>query len=272
MTSTLAGKTIGVTAERRAHQQQRYLEARGAHVLWAPVLHTVDHTERPEVVAATTAMVDAAPDILVVQTGQGLRWWLDAMGHDQSEALLESLTGTEIWCRGSKATSACKKVGLDVAWQSPLETTADVCDHLVGADLEGGTVALQLDGNDPGPLLSAAAGAETVVALDVYGYRLPTDIGPVRNLVAEILGGGVDAVTFTASPAIRHLRELAATIDGVDRLAELDDAFNSHCLAVLVGPVCAETASEVGWSHFVEPPTARLIPMLETLETALIST
>ena len=41
-TEELAGWTVGITAERRANQQIRYLASRGADTVWAPVLKTID--------------------------------------------------------------------------------------------------------------------------------------------------------------------------------------------------------------------------------------
>lgn len=262
----LSGRVIGVTAERRSQQQQRFLEARGASVELAPVLATADRTERPEVVATTLALIDAPPDLLVVQTGQGFRWWLSAIGDSAADALLESLGSTDIWCRGPKATSAVRKVGLDVAWQSGEETTADVARHLNQEDLGGKHVVIQVDGNDPEPLRRGAADASSLSLLNVYRYLLPSDLAPALALIDRVIAGSVDAVTFTASPAIRHLRQIAS-LHGTGE--ELDAAFSTSCLAAVVGPVCAETARQAGWSNVSEPPTARLIPMLEAMVLAL---
>ncbi len=232
----------------------------------ASVLTTVDRSERPEVIATSKRLIDAPPDLLVVQTGQGFRWWLSAIGDHESEQLIEALRSTEIWCRGAKATSAIRGFGLDVSWQSSEETTADVAAHLSAHDLQHKQVVIQVDGNDPAPLSLAAADASTLSMLNVYSYRLPSDLGPALALINGVIAGSIDAVTFTASPAIRHLREIASG-HGVSNA--LDSAFSTHCLAVVVGPVCAETARDAGWNNISEPPTARLMPMLETLLAAL---
>lgn len=262
----LTGKRVGVTAERRTEQQVRFLTTRGAEVEQAAVLRTVDHAERPSIVTAGLAMIDQPPDLLVVQTGQGFRWWLAAIGDELTPKLIEALATTEIWCRGIKATSACRGVGLDVAWQSPSESTADVVAKLSRTDLSGWRVAIQMDGNADRNIVTAASGAENVTTLDVYKYRLPDDLSSSRSLIAKVVSGEIDAVTFTASPAIRHLREIAARCG---MAPALDQAFRSTCLAAVVGPVCAATARDAGWTNLIEPERARLVPMLEALEAAL---
>lgn len=263
----LAGRLIGITAERRAHQQVRYLTSRGAATHWAPVLRTVDGADRPQLLEAAKAAINQPPDVLIVQTGQGLRWWLETLPSDHAAALIKSLSDTAIWCRGSKAASAVRHAGLGVSWMAPNESTRDIAQHLGAVDLTGRRVLIQLDGSEDQQLLRAAeAGSADVFGLDVYRYRLPDDRGPAQELIAAVVSGKMDAVTFTASPQIRHLREIAAELG---QQADLDLAFGNNCLASVVGPVCAETARTAGWSNIIEPETPRLLPMLESLRSEL---
>ena len=129
-------------------------------------------------------------------------------------------------------------------------------------------VAIQMDGNNDRSIVSAASAAAEVVSLDVYQYRLPADLAPALALVDAVISGRLHAVTFTASPAIRQLREIAAA---AGRGSALDQAFEDQCIAAVVGPVCSATARDAGWTRVIEPQRARLIPMLETLEAALTS-
>lgn len=263
----LAGRVIGITAERRADQQVRFLERRGAATRVAPVLKTVDGAERPKLVEVARSIVDDPPEVFIVQTGQGLRWWLEVLDDDLGATVIERLAVTEVWCRGSKAASACRNAGLQVTWQAPNESVADIAAHIGAVRWNGRSVVVQLDGSDGRELLRLAEkqGA-AATGLDVYRYRLPDDRGPVLGLIEEVIDGTVDAVTFTASPQIRHLRQIAAE---TGRGPALDLAFSDRCLATVVGPMCAATAADAGWTNIIEPPTARLMPMLTTLRDAL---
>lgn len=275
--AVLQGKIVAVTAERRADHQMRFLRTRGATVIHAPVLRTLDVRDQESLQAATAALVANPADVVVVQTGQGLRWWLDgAETTGRLEGLRDSLGQTQFVTRGAKASSAVRQLGFDVSWQSERETIVDVAAYLRTLDLAGKRVAIQHDGSVTATqaLCSAAVDASggEVIDLDVYRYALPEDPGPVSELIASIIAGTVDAVTFTASPAIRNLRQIA---DDLGQRGDLDRAFGAGsaapiCTAVVVGPVCTKTTIEAGWTGVVEPATARLMPMLEALVVDLV--
>ncbi|MEZ5376336.1 MAG: uroporphyrinogen-III synthase [Acidimicrobiales bacterium] len=268
MDTSLDGVIVGVTAERRADQQARYLESLGAEVICAPVLQTIDARTNPRLIAATYDLIDHPADVLVVQTGQGFQWWLDAADNDDKlDGLLGSLRTTDVWCRGARASSAARAVGLAPTWEAATETVGDVAEHLTQVELRGHRVAIQLDGNDDQCLVDVArAQGAHVVELDVYRYAMPVDLEPCHDLIDRIITGHVDAVTFTTSAAIRHLRGIAAS---AGRLRLLDRAFDGACVAVVVGPVCASAASDVGWTGVVRPPTPRIDAMLDALTAAL---
>jgi len=168
-TEELAGWTVGITAERRANQQIRYLASRGADTVWAPVLKTIDTADQPQLLDVARAVIDNPPDVLVVQTGQGLRWWLDALDPSVAEPMLGCLAASaEVWCRGSKAASAAKAAGLNVTWQAPNESAADIADRLSTVTLADRRLVVQLDGSDDYVLLDIAkARAADAVGLNV---------------------------------------------------------------------------------------------------------
>ena len=264
----LDGRVIGVTAERRSHQQVRYLEARGATVLHAAALRTRQADDQRELLEATDDIISDPPEMLIVQTGQGLQWWLDcAEAAGKATELVTALTETAVLTRGPKSSSTVRRAGLEVAWQAPEETVADLIGKVSEMDLGDTRVAVQLDGNNAPGLVQAvrSAGAQ-VVELDVYRYCLPNDLAPTTALIDRVIEGTIDAITFTASPAIRHFREIAEMHDAAE---QLDHAFRTSTLAVVVGPVCAHTARMARWELIVEPETARLIPMLEQLTAQL---
>lgn len=265
----LQGRSIGVTAERRTSPQQRFLHDRGATTLMAPVLHTIDITDRPELIAHAESIATNPPDVFVVQTGQGLKWWLESLPDEISDGVVQGLARSELWCRGPKATSACRKLGLHVEWQAPSELAAEIGERMDAQNIDSKRVMIQLDGSADDELVDIAThnGADAI-GLNVYRYELPADREPVDRLIAGVIDGSLDAVTFTASPQIRHLREMA---EDTGTLAALDAAFTGQCLVVVVGPVCAETARSAGWTNIIEPSTARLMPMLEALRVELVA-
>ncbi|HVL04238.1 MAG TPA: uroporphyrinogen-III synthase [Acidimicrobiales bacterium] len=265
----LAGRRIGITADRRWAEQADLFRRRGAEVLHGPTMATVDLSGEEALRRATVALVDDPPDHLVVTTGMGLRLWLEAAaGWDLESALVRALAPTAVVARGAKAASAVRRAGLDVAWRAPDETMEEVVAHLV--DVAGGTrprVAVQLF--DPGDHTSTQrlrALAGELVEVPVYRWRLPDDLGPARRLIDDTLEGRLDAVTFTSQPAVRQLVGIAA---GEGKDAALVAAVNDGVLAACVGPVCAEAAREVGINDPVWPDPPRLPAMVRQITERL---
>lgn len=265
----LAGRRIGITADRRWAEQADLFRRRGAEVLHGATIATVDLSGEEALRRATVALVEDPPDHLVVTTGMGLRLWLEAAaGWDLKGALLQALAPTVVVARGAKASSAVRRAGLDVAWRAPGETMEEVVAHLV--DVAGQTrprVAVQLF--DPGDHTSTQrlrALAGELVEVPVYRWRLPDDLGPARRLIDAALEGGLDAVTFTSQPAVRQLVSIAA---GDGRDAALVAALNDGVLAACVGPVCAEAAREVGIADPVWPDPPRLPAMVRQITERL---
>lgn len=271
----LQGVVVGVTAERRADVQVGLLEQRGAQVVRGPVLRTVDLSEDVALLGATRAIIARPPDVLVVQTGQGLTWWFEAAEvAGLAGDLRAALRSSRVLTRGAKATSAARRLALDVAWQAPGEVIDQVIEHVAGLD-DVSRLVVQLDGADDADVLAAfrallapsghggdSGDSDAVVAVPVYRWTLPTDPGPALELVRRIVDGSVHAVTFTASPAVDNLAHLAATIGLADAL---DHALAGPVRAVCVGPVCSATARRRGWLDVIEPERARLVAMVDAL-------
>src|SRR3546814_16792834 len=69
----LAGCTVAVTAERRAEEQAELFRKRGADVIIAPTVHTVDLSGDNGLRATTELVLADSPDWVVATTGSGMR-------------------------------------------------------------------------------------------------------------------------------------------------------------------------------------------------------
>lgn len=250
----LAGRVVGVTADRRWEEQARLFETRGATVVHGPTMRTVDLTQDPELRRATEALIADPPDVLVATTGMGVRMWLEAADSwGLRPALVDALRAAAVVARGAKSQSALRQAGLEVAWRAPKETMTEVVDHVAG--LGAGRVAVQLFEPDESYEWDGA----DVVDVPVYRWLLPHDPEPARALAARVVAGEVDVVTFTSQPAVHHLFRLAADPDG------LRAALNGPVLAACIGPVCAAAAHEEGVEHAVWPEPNRLTAMVRQI-------
>jgi uroporphyrinogen-III synthase len=267
-TQPLDGFLVGVTADRRAEEQCEMLRRRGARVLHGASVHTVPLAPDDGIRPATEALLVDPPEVLVANTGIGIRsWFVAAESWGLGEALHGALAGARIVARGPKAAGAILTAGLDVEWRAPSEMLAEVVDQVVATAPPGTHVAVQLDGNtEQRQLDRLRAAGMTVTPVRVYEWTRPTEPDGATKLLAAVCDGQVDAVTFTSAAAVDNFFALA---DEQDRGAAVRDALNGSVIAMCVGPVCAQAAARhgVGGRH---PERPRLGAMVHEL-TSLLS-
>lgn len=260
-TALLSGYTVGVTSDRRRDELAALLENRGARVVLAPALRIVPIADDAELRVATRACLATPPDIVLVHTGIGMRGWLEAAdGWGLAEPLHAVLSRAYLVARGPKARAAIRSAGLQDRWSPEGESYEEVVGHLAGRGISGLTVAMQLNGDSQPEYTEAleAAGAR-VIEVPVYRWAPPIDPAPLHRLVDLITGRLVDAVTFTAAPAVGAL--LRAAGSGTEQVLE---ALRRDVLAACVGPVTAAPLRrhEV---PVVAPARARLSALVRTI-------
>lgn len=266
--SPLAGRCVGITADRRWRSQADLLENLGANIIHGPTLRTVDLSSDEALRQATLALIDRPPDFLVGSTGMGITMWLEAAdAWELGAPLRDSLRQGRVVARGAKATSALRRQGFEVAWQAPSETMDDVVGFLIEQGIDGARVALQLF--DPGGHASTAtlaAHCRELVEVPVYRWLMPDDLDPAERLIEAMCAGTVDAVTFTSQPAVHHLFRIA---EGLGRADALRAACNDALIPVCVGPVCADAALTEGITRPQWPDPPRLAAMVRLVASAL---
>ena len=252
----LAGYRIGITSSRRVDELTTMLERHGAIVESAPALMTLDCTDDVQLRDATVACIQAPPDVLIANTGVGMRGWFDAAGQwGLGAQLVESLAGAEILARGPKAVGAVRAAGLRESWVSGSESLDDILAHLRGRDLTGIRIVLQEHGTSTSPVAAALErqGAEVTV-VTVYRTLPAADQAPLFRLVDLVADRELDAVVFTAAPAVKVLLDVAAASG---RKHEFLDALRDHVIAACVGPVTAEAFGQLG-IPVIQPARSRL--------------
>src|SRR5687768_10023011 len=98
MVRVLDGYTIGVTADRRSDEQASLFERRGATVLLGPAIRTLPVGGDDGLRTVTEAVIARPPDVLVANTGIGIRsWFAAAETWDLGDALLAALQTTRVF-------------------------------------------------------------------------------------------------------------------------------------------------------------------------------
>ncbi len=260
----LRGYVIGVTADRRADEQMQLLEQRGAACLHGPMIKTHPLGPADTLARATRDLIARPPDVVLLTTGIGVRGWLEAAeALGLANALIGALDGADVYCRGPKAAGAALTGGLPVTWSSSEATSAALVERLAADGVAGRRVAVQLDG---------ALGAEITrsirdlggeaVEVPVYRWSLPEDATAAVRLIRAVVDGRVDAVTFTARPAIDNMVEIAAEVGLAERLLA---ALGCEVAVFCVGPVCSARARSLGIAAVEEPERARLGALVQHL-------
>ncbi|MFC8919537.1 uroporphyrinogen-III synthase [Streptomyces sp. NPDC057116] len=259
----LAGFTVGVTAARRADELGALLERRGAALQHAPALRIVPLADDAELLDATKALIGRAPDIVVATTAIGFRGWLEAAdGWGYGEELLDRMRDAQVLARGPKVKGAVRAAGLTEEWSPASDSMAEVLDRLLGQDVTGRRIALQLHGEPlPGFVEALRDAGADVVVVPVYRWMPPEDLAPLDRLIDATVSRSLDAVTFTSAPAGASLLARAQ-----DRglLPELLDALRHDVLAACVGPVTSLPLQAHGIDT-VQPARFRLGPLVQLL-------
>jgi uroporphyrinogen-III synthase len=259
---SLRGFTVGVTAERKADELGALLARRGAHVLYGTAMHTVPLPEDGELAAATREVLAAPVDFAVAVTGVGFRGWLEAAEHNGvGERLVAHLGSARLLARGAKARGAVRAAGLADPWTAASEENAEVLEHLLAQGVSGKRVALQVHGQPMTDFQEQLrdAGAE-VVAVPVYRWTDPQDLGPLDHLIHAVGAGEVDALPFTSAPAASNL------LDRAERLgdAAFFESLRSRVFLACVGPVTAAPIAAAGL-RYVMPERARTASLVRLL-------
>lgn len=267
-TEPLAGFTIGVTADRRSDEQIKLLTSRGANCVHGPVIKTHALGSEDELVAGTRQLIDDPPDVVVLTTGVGVRGWLEAAeAAHLGDELAAVLHGAELFARGPKAVGALATAGFDAAWRAPSARYDDVIGALAEREPAGKRIAVQLDGAGATGLCAQLAdlGAD-VIGVPIYKWSLPDDTSAAERLIRAVVDRRVDAVTFTAKPAVDNCLEIAALHGLAEELIEaLQSDVEAHC----VGPVCATGITEAGIDRVFVPDRHRLGALVQMVTTSL---
>ena len=267
----LTGFTVGVTADRRWEEQAALFERRGATVIHAPAIRTLPLDAEAPLRRATEDVIARPPEVLIANTGVGIRsWFTNADTWGMGRSLEAALSRCRIYARGPKAAGAIHSAGLTVVARARTERLSEVTDLVLESLSPGERVVIQMDGSGDSVEVERLrrAGAD-MLTLPVYRWTFPQDRDPATRLAQSVIAGKVQAVTFTAGPAIRNWLAIAAA-EGVE--ADLRHALtDGRAVVGCVGPVCANVAATEGLlsPHLVQPDAFRLGPLIRAVTERL---
>lgn len=274
----LSGRTVAVTAHRRADDQIGALERKGAATIAAPSLKLVPVGEDSAVVTETREMLAAHPDLVVVTTGYGFkRWWEVVQASGQADGVHAMLAAADIWVRGPKGRAAVRGLELHDVGISPDETIGPLVDEILESydhDLTGAVIGWQENGyhdrEQRQRLVDAGASVHTVVP---HRWADADDAGAVPRMIRQVCRREIDAVTFTSAAGSDAVLSTASEL-GLEK--EFVAAFGPPpegqeartVVAGTVGPVTAAPLQRAGIPALV-PERFRMGAMINQLAEVL---
>jgi len=239
----LSGRTIALPESRELEVFAGLLERRGARVWRCPLVAIVDAPDSQPVLAWCRLFAAGAADVLVLLTGEGLRRLLALLERDAGAlrpGFVAALARVTRVTRGPKPARVLRELGLQPDIAAATATTDGLIAALHDLPLAGRRVAVQLYGDERNAPLRAflrAAGA-TVLPVAPYRYAAAAADAQVRQMLAEIEAGRIDAIAFSSQSQVHRLVELVGT--GALRAAL------AQCEVAAIGPVVAQALADAG--------------------------
>lgn len=259
----LLGRTVGITAERKATEMGALLQRRGAEVRYGAAMHTVPVPQDGDLLAATESVLAAPVHQVVAMTGAGFRGWLEAAAHHGlHDRLVRHLSGAELLARGAKARGALRGAGLVETWTSPTEESAEILERLLTHDPHGQRIVLQLHGDAMHAFRDALGGAGAeVLSVPVYRWTDPVDLAALDALIDDVITGGIDVLPLTSAPAATNLLGRA---DRTGKGVQLRGALRERVFIACVGPVTAAPIAAEDLPHEM-PDRARTAALVRLI-------
>lgn len=265
----LLGKRIALPETRELDVLAGLLERRGAQVLRCPLVAIHDAPDAAPVERWLRAFIDAVPNDFIILTGEGIRRLVGFAERTGSrDTFIAALAKTRKIARGPKPGRALREIGLGTDIVAAAPTTEGIITTLAGLDLAGRDIAVQLYGEDPNQRLMdylASRGVRPrIVAPYVYADQAET--AAVQDLIRRMATGEVDAITFTSTPQVRRLQNVAQETHLEDALAQ----GLARIRVAAVGPIVADDLRQRGIRVDVMPKESFFMkPLVTELVAAL---
>lgn len=254
-----AGLRVLTLESRRAKEIEKLIEKRDGKALVAPSVREVVEQSNREAFDFVHALEEQRVDVVLFMTGVGVRALVSSVINVCSaERLAVLLNSTAVVARGPKPSGALRELGVKVALLVPEPNTwrdliSVLDDHMDVYPLRERTIAVQEYGVANRELyLELEARGAKVMPVHVYGWSLPEDLTPLQNAIDAVIAGQVDVLLVASSVQIRHLLQVA---ESMEKTQALRGALASVVIAS-IGPLTSEELRNCGLHVDIEsnPP------------------
>jgi uroporphyrinogen-III synthase len=203
----------------------------------APALREIPLKDNPDVLAFAERLEAEEFDLVVFETGAGVRYLAESLqARLPRERWAELLGRTTVVARGPKPSAALRELGVSADLHVPEPNTWRETLTLLDEQrpVAGLRVAVQEYGK---PVPELTEGLErrgaVVTRVPVYRWELPEDTGPLCRAISELAARSIGVALFTAAQQVEHVLEVARS-EGVE--PSLRAALADHVVVGSIGP------------------------------------
>jgi uroporphyrinogen-III synthase len=250
------GARVLTLESRRAREMAQLISNNGGQPVVAPSTQEVALGANAEVANFTRALLDGRFHSILFLTGVGTRILaVQAEAVCPREEFVAALRRISVVARGPKPVAALRELGVPITLAVPEPNTwreilQALDENAALVPLEGRRIAVQEYGVSNPELLAGLTerGAEAI-ALRVYQWALPEDVGPIESAVRALIGREVEVVLVTSSVQLQHLLQIA------ERMKLRDEAIAAlrQTLVASIGPVTSVELRRYGVPVALEP-------------------
>ena len=263
------GLTVVTFESRMAVEIARLIERHGGVPLVTPALREIPLDDNSAALKFGVQLTTERVDMLILLTGVGTT----AMFHLLKtrypwSSIVAALRQMALVARGPKPVAALKAFGLQPTLTVPEPNTwVDLISTLDEyRPVKGLRVAVQEYGASNHDLLEALKqrGAE-VFQVPIYRWALPEDLGPLRQVLDEVIAGKVPVLLITNAAQVDHVMQVLEKEGKIDRFR----AALKKMVVASIGPTASERLRHHEWPIDLEPSHPKMgVLVKETGEQA----
>lgn len=259
---------------RKGDEMRSLIERNGGDATVAASMQEVAIEENSAAVEFADMLLRGQIDCVVFMTGVGARTLLNAIESRYSrDQFFNALRNCFVVVRGPKPLAVMREWKIDVDMRAPEPNTwkeliAEFDDQHRQSrfSLSGKTVAVQEYGKSNEEFCEQLRkrGA-VVIAVPVYRWALPDDIGPLIQSVRQTIDGRFDILMFTSAIQLTNVLDVANR----EGLEEQWIAAAAECIVASIGPTSSDTLKEAGLHVDIQPEHPKMGHLVrETLQEA----
>jgi uroporphyrinogen-III synthase len=252
-TTGFNGLTVASFESRMAAEIARLIERHGGKPLVTPALREIPLDDNSAALKFGVQLTTERVDLLILLTGVGTTALFDLLKTRYPwPSIMAALKQTALVARGPKPVAALKAFGLQPTLTVPEPNTwVDLISTLDEyRPVKGLRVAVQEYGVSNPDLLKALnqRGAE-VFQVPIYRWALPNDLGPLRQVLDDIIAGKAPVLLITNAAQVDHVMQVLEK----DGKVEPFRAALKNMVVASIGPTASERLGQHEWPIDLEP-------------------